>query len=152
MCLSFFLPFTAFLSHSISVFLFPCVYLYVYTGCACVCVCGWGLAMADGMITGLSVPLSPQREHICSKSHSLHKHTSRLPSNKVYYVSAVPYRSDDNHSGTMKVATEGTSESFRAPGRSEIQTHKPSHSYKVAQRRLLIILAQNEGSERPIKL
>ena len=64
------------------------------------------------MITGLSVPLSPQREHICSKSHSLHKHTPRLPSNKVDYVSAVPYRSDDNHGGTMKVATEGTSESF----------------------------------------
>jgi len=54
----------------------------------------------------------------------------------------------------MGAATHGTSESFGAPGHGKIQTRKPSHSYKVAQRRLLIILAEKErgGSERPIKL
>lgn len=52
----------------------------------------------------------------------------------MYYVSAVPYRSDDNHSGTMKAATEGTSEPFgpRDPPRSKLTnrhtaTKAPAH-------------------------
>lgn len=42
----------------------------------------------------------------------------------------------------MKAATEGTSESFGAPGRSHIQTHKPDAQL---QSRLLIILAKSGG-------
>lgn len=59
------------------------------------------------MITGFSRLLSPMRKHICSKSHGLHKYIPLPFSNKVYYVGAVPYRSDDNHNGTMKAAIIG---------------------------------------------
>lgn len=81
-------------------------HMYIYK-CVFGCVCGGDSVIVDRMITGLSV-LSPQRKPICSKSQT----HSPPSSNKVYYVSAVPYRSDDNHSGTIKAATEGTSESF----------------------------------------
>lgn len=97
-------------------------------------MCGCDLIKAERMITGLSVLFLP-REGAFVQSRSVHKHTPRFPSNKVYYVGAAPYGSDDNHSGTTEAAAEGTSESVGAPGRSENPNPtKQSHSYKVAQR------------------
>lgn len=115
--LSFILSFILFHSHSISVFCFFFLSFFLFFH-ACtrvldarLCVCGCDLMTVDRITTGLSVRLSPRRKHICSKSQSSQTH-SPLASNKVYYVSAVPYRSDDNHCGTMEASTEGTSESF----------------------------------------
>lgn len=74
LCLCLFLSFITFLSHYFSVFfLFMSVYIYIWM---CDSVCGCDSVIVDRMITGLS--LSPQRKHICSKSHSLHKHAPRL--------------------------------------------------------------------------
>ncbi len=73
--LSFFL---SFYFHSFALLspVFFYVYIYIWV---CGCVCGSDLVIVDRMITGLSVLLSPQRKHICSKSPSLHKHAPRLP-------------------------------------------------------------------------
>lgn len=77
----------------------------------CDCVCGYDLVLVDRMITVLSVLFLP-RENAFVQSQTVFTNTLPPSSNKVYYVSAVPYRSDDNHSGTTEAATEGTSESF----------------------------------------
>lgn len=122
LCLSFFL---SFLAHSISV---SPVFLMCVSYMVCDCVCCFDLVIVDRMIIGLTGLPSPQRKtHLFKVTKSSQTHS--LPSsNKVYYVRAVPYRSDDNHSGTMKAATEGTSESFGPPRCSEIQ-----NSQTVAQ-------------------
>lgn len=54
---------------------------------------------------------SPEKTHLFKVTQSSQT-GSPPPFNKVYYVGAVPYRSDDNHSGIMDVDTESTSESF----------------------------------------
>lgn len=105
LCLCLFLSFITFLSHYFSVFfLFMCVYIYIWM---CDSVCGCDSVIVDRMITGLSL-FSPEKTHLFKVTQSSQTRSPPF-SNKVYYVSAVPYRSDDNHSGTMKAAT---SESF----------------------------------------
>lgn len=105
-----------------SVSLSLCLYFYFFQTllvCYCLFMCThlcddyvcYDVVLLDRMITGLSVPFLP-RENAFVQSHTVFTNTLPPSSNKVYYVSAVPYRSDDNHSGTMEAATEGTSESF----------------------------------------
>lgn len=93
------------------------------------------LVIVDRMITGLGVLLAPDRENTFVQSHTVFTYTLPPFSNKVYYVNAAPYRSDDNHSGTMKAATEGTSESFGlrdAPRSKLTNRHTATKSHRGA--------------------
>lgn len=85
-----------------------------------------------------------QRKWICSKSTTF---ANTLPClHKVFHVSTVcPI---DQMTITVEIteaATEGNIRHFWAPGPSDIQTDEPTRGFKVTQKRLLVILAQNEG-------
>lgn len=103
------------------------------------------------MITGPSVLLAPQRKHLFKVTESSQTY-SPPSSNKVYYVSAVPYRSDDNHSVTMEAATEGTSESFGPRDAQRSKLTNRCTATKSHRGACSLSLQKKEGSERPIKL